>query len=268
MRVRDLMDHFREIGDWVDWTDTNDVVLHGSEDTKVESIAVGWIASEKAARKAADRGANVFVSHEGLYLDHPHAPESMREVLAARCALYDDLGLTVVRCHDTWDRMPVIGIPGAWATWLGFETEDHDAVETDLGDRRAYYEVCLTGGIALERLASRIATRCRELGQSSVFVVGEGMRFVERLAVGTGAITRLHEMMQLEPDAIVMTDDGNNWTRDVLYAEGVDVPLICVAHPTSELPGMMRLAEYLDEQLPDIPVRYQPIDYPRTVSRL
>lgn len=266
MPVRDIMDHFREIGEWVDWKDTNDRVLHGSADTEVEGIAVGWIASERAATEAAERGANVFVSHEGLYLDQPNLPARVTGVLQARTSLYDDLGLTVVRCHDTWDRMPVIGIPGAWATWLGFETEAHDATPTDLGDRRAFYEVCLTGGMALERLALVIAERCRELGQSSVFVVGEGMRFIERLAVGTGAITRLDEMMQLEPDAIVMTDDGNSWTRDVLFAQGVDVPLICVAHPTSELPGMMRLAEYLSEQFPDVPVRYQPIDYPRTVT--
>lgn len=266
MRVSDLMDHCREIGKWVDWSDTNDVVLHGSAETQVEGIAVGWIASQRAATEAAERGANVFVSHEGLYLGRANLPARMAEVLEARCSLYDELGLTVVRCHDTWDRMPEIGMPGAWATWLGFETESHEAIESDLGERRAFYEVCLTGGLALESLAARIAARCRELGQSSVFVVGEGMRFIERLAVGTGAITRLDEMMQLEPNAIVMTDDGNTWTRDILYAQGVDMPLICVAHPTSELPGMMRLAEYLAEQFPEVPVRYQAIEFPRTVS--
>jgi len=266
MLVRDIMDHFREIGTWVNWCDTNDVVLHGSEDTEVEGIAVGWIASDRAAREAADRGANLFVSHEGLYLDHPGTPPVVREVLERRGALYDELGLTVVRCHDTWDRMPRIGIPGAWATWLGFETEPHEAIDTDLGARRAYYEVCLTGGMSVESLALVIAESCRELGQGAVFVAGEGLRFVERLAVGTGAITPLHEMMQLQPDAIVVTDDGNTWTRDVLYAQGVDVPLIWVTHPASELPGMMRLAQYLGEQFPDVPVRYQPIEYPRTVS--
>lgn len=266
MRVSDLMDHFTQIGEWVDWNDTNDRVLHGSAETEIDGIAVGWIASERAVRESAARGANVFVSHEGLYLDHPNLPGPVADVLEARCALYDELGLTVVRCHDTWDRMPGVGIPSAWATWLGFETEAHDATQTDLGARRAFYEVCLTGGMALESLALLVAERCRELGQSAVFVSGEGMRFVERLAVGTGAITPLHEMMQLEPDAIVVTDDGNTWTRDVLYAQGVDVPLIWVTHPISELPGMMRLADYLTEQFPEVPVRYQPIEYPRTVS--
>jgi putative NIF3 family GTP cyclohydrolase 1 type 2 len=266
MLVSEVMDHFREIGEWVDWSDTNDVVLHGSEDAEVSGIAVGWIASERAVREAADRGGDLFVSHEGLYLDHPHVPDRMREVLERRCALYDELGMTVVRCHDTWDRMPEIGIPSAWATWLGFDTESHNAVETDLGARRAYYEVCLTGGMALESVALLVAESCRELGQSNVFAVGEGIRFIDRLVVGTGAITRLDEMMQLEPDAIVVTDDGNSWTRDVLYAQAMDVPLIWVTHPVSELPGMMRLADYLADQFPEVPVRYQRIDYPRTVS--
>jgi len=292
VRVSDIMDHFREIGEWVDWSDTCDEVMCGSEHAEVEAIAVGWIASERATREAVDRGANVFVSHEEIYFRMPSVSERVTEVLEARCAseldpffaeatlpprpatddtstatlLYDELGLTVVRCHDTWDRMPEIGIPSAWATWLGFPIEEHEAVETDLGPRRAYYEVCLTGGIALESLALMVAESCRELGQSAVFVAGEGMRFIERLAVGTGAITPLHEMMQLRPDAIVMTDDGNSWTRDVLFAQGVDVPLIWVTHPVSELPGMMQLAKYLGEQFPDVPVRYQPIEYPRTVS--
>ncbi len=266
MRVSDVMDHFREIGTWVERQKTVDQVLHGSEDEEVQGIAVGWIASERPAREAAERGANLFVSHEGIYLGMPNMPDDVTAVLEARCALYDELGLTVVRCHDTWDRMPQIGIPGAWATWLGFPVEEHEAAGSELGPRRAYYEVCLTGGIALESLALSIAESCRELGQSAVFVAGEGMRFIERLAVGTGAITPLHEMMQLRPDAIVITDDGNTWTRDVLFAQGVDVPLIWVTHPVSELPGMMQLAEYLGEQFPDIPVRYQPIEYPRTVG--
>ncbi len=256
--VGDLMAHFEEIAWWVDWNETNDVIMHGAAEDEVEGIAVGWIASDRAVREAAERGANLFVSHEGLFYPLPGEEESVERTFQERRELLDSLGMSVVRCHDTWDRMPEIGIPDAWATWLGFTTEERET--------KSFYKICLTGGMALDALATVIVGRCAELGQTSALVVGDGSRFVRRMAVGTGAITRLTEMMRLEPDVILATDDGVTWTRDVLYATGMDVPMIVVSHPVSELPGMMRLAEYLGEQFPDVPVRYQPIDYPRTVS--
>ncbi|MGC9319552.1 MAG: Nif3-like dinuclear metal center hexameric protein, partial [Armatimonadota bacterium] len=250
-------------------------VMHGSEEDEVEGIAVGWIASERAVREAEDRGLNLFVSHEGLFYEPPQADTSVEETFQARREMLDELGMTVVRCHDTWDRMPEIGIPDAWATWLGFEVERAEEAEAnqnlaphgyELSSRMAYYRVCLTGGMALDRLAQVVAQRCTELGQSAALVAGDGSRFVHRMVIGTGAITRLTEMMALEPDCILATDDGVNWTRDVLYAQGMDAPLIVVSHPASELPGMMRLADHLAERFPDVPARYVPVEYPRTIA--
>jgi len=265
MRVRDLMAHFREIGTWVDWEISVDRVLHGDAETQVRGIAAAWIASEYVARTAAARGLNLIVSHEGLYWDEPNLPETAFRALKDRCKLYDELGVTVVRCHDVWDRMPEFGIGAAWAQWLGFEIEDQAAIGDELGPKRAYYSVCMTGGMTVGRLAEEIAKRCAPLGQSAVFLAGDSARAVERLAVGTGAFTPLHEMMQLEPDAMLVTDDGNRWTRDCLCAEGLGVPLIWVTHPVSELPGMIRMVEYLAERFPRVRTEYVPVEFPRTV---
>ena len=96
-------------------------------------------------------------------------------------------------------------------------------------------------------------------------VVGDLDKTVHRMAVGTGAITRLPEMHDLGADVILATDDGNSWTRDGLWSLGMDVPVIFVAHGVSEIPGMMAMVEYLRGQFPDVPATHIAPEYPWTV---
>jgi putative NIF3 family GTP cyclohydrolase 1 type 2 len=88
---------------------------------------------------------------------------------------------------------------------------------------------------------------------------------VTRVAIGTGAITPLFSYLRdyaactdHRIDLAICTDDGFTYWQHGAYALDVGLPVIVVNHATSEEPGMMRLAEHLQAQFPDVPVHFIP----------
>ncbi len=252
MRAKDIREHFQSVGQWVDWTHTCDQFLHGDPEMEVEGMATAWIATESAVRTAAAKGLNLFITHEQFDLQRYREDPLGREVVEAKHDLLDELGITVLRCHDTWDRMPEVGIPDAWAAHLGFDTEPRPV--------ESFYRLCLLGQCTVEDAARKVLERVRELGQDTVLMFGEPEREVSRMAVGTGAITHLPSMQRLDADLLLATDDGINTEAALLWALERDVPVLIVNHATAEKPGMKAMAGYLREQFPELPAEF--IDNP------
>ena len=161
-----------------------------------------------------------------------------------------------MRCHDTWDRMPEVAIPDAWARFLGFPTEPRPV--------ESFYRICLVSG-TVEDVAHSVLGKVRPLGQEVVHIVGDRETTVHRMAVGTGAITRLPEMFKLGADILLVTDDGISTTGAGLWSLDLGVPMLIVNHATAELPGMMSLAGYIERHFPGIPVKYLPGEFPCSV---
>jgi len=260
MRARDVLEHFRSVGTWVNWQRTCDQFLHGDPDTEVRGIATTWIPSRHVVEQAAAGGANLLVTHEQFDLPFRSGEAAVEEQVRRKRELLDELGLVVLRCHDTWDRMPEVGIPDAWASHLGFPSEPRPT--------ESFYKVCLLGQATVEEAARRVLERVRELGQDTVLIFGERGKSVSRMAVGTGAITHVVAMRALDADLLLVTDDGvNSWTG-VLWALDLDLPMLVVNHCTAEKPGMMAMAGYLRRQFPGTPVEFvDNPEYPYTSVR-
>jgi len=256
MKASEILAHFQSVGHWVNWEKTVDRFLHGDADAEVHGIATAWIATDKAIREAADRGLNLFVTHEPAFMDGYRGQQSADEAADRKSELLDSLGVTVLRCHDTWDRMPEVGIPDAWAAWLGFETEERPV--------ESFYKICLLGDVTVEEAARRVAERVAELGQDTVLIFGDRAKRVGRMAVGTGAITHLPTMLELGADLLLATDDGMNFWDGGLWAADLDVPLLIVNHSTAEKPGMMAMVDYLKGIFPGVPVEYVDVEFPYT----
>ena len=67
MKAREVMEHFREVGKWVNWKKTCDQFLHGDPDMEVKGIATAWISTNAALREAAACGLNLFITHEPAF---------------------------------------------------------------------------------------------------------------------------------------------------------------------------------------------------------
>lgn len=254
MRAREVRDHFQSVGKWVDWGRTCDQFLHGDPDAEVRGIVTAWIPTNEAIEEASRRGANLFVTHEPAFCAGYGETPSGQRVAHAKVSLLDRLDMVVLRCHDTWDRMPEVGIPDAWAEWLEFPTEPRPV--------ESFYRVCLTDGRSVGEVAEHVRDRLQPLGETGVRVLGNADKHVERMAVGTGAITHLPSMHDLRADVILATDDGINMWTGGLWALDLDVPTIIVNHATAEKPGMMAMARYLGELYPEIPVDYVDVAFP------
>jgi hypothetical protein len=86
-----------------------------------------------------------------------------------------------------------------------------------------------------------------------------------RLAVGTGAITRLPAMHALGADIVLATDDGISTTSAGLWSLDLPVPMLVVNHATAEVPGMQALVGYLRRHFPGVPVAYLDSGFPYPV---
>lgn len=257
MKASDVLAHFRQVGTWVNWEKPNDKFLHGNPEREIHRIAVAWIPTNEAIQKAGDAGCDLFITHELAFYEGYEGLPSVDNEIKKKKGLFDQYGISVLRCHDTWDRMPEFGIPDAWADHLGFPSEDRPV--------ESFYKICLTGEMTVEQLARRVLEKVRPLGQDSVHIFGDKSKKISRLAVGTGAITRLHHMHALGADVVLATDDGMTyWTRGGNWAGDTGLPVLVVNHATSEKPGMQAMAEYLPTVFPDIPVEYFDVAFPYT----
>jgi putative NIF3 family GTP cyclohydrolase 1 type 2 len=240
----------------MDLEHTVDTFKAGNPEAEVRGIAVSWMSYTEALHRALELGCNVFVTHEPTYFDHfDGASERGLDVfdiarVREKRQFIEDHDIIILRCHDLWDQIPEIGIPDAWATWLGLG----QAV-----DGEGYFRVYdVTGRTAID-IAQHVAEHTQALGQEAVQLIGPAEKPVTRLAIGTGAITPfLTFVQQYHADIAICTDDGFVYWRDGAYAVDMQIPVIVVNHTVSEEPGMMNLAAHLRTKFPNVPVHHIP----------
>ncbi len=259
MKAKDFREHCMQVAHWVNWEKTVDQFMAGDPDAEVRGIATTWLATNARMREAASLGLNFVIAHEGAFYPSYKGTPSGDRHHAEKYHLIDELGVTLMRCHDTWDRMPEVGIPDAWGSFLGFPTEPRPV--------ESFYKICLVGHHTVEEVARLVLEKVRPLGQEVVHVVGDPNARVHRMAVGTGAITRLPQMLELGADIVLATDDGISTTGGGLWSLDLGIPMLIVNHATAELPGMMALAGYIKQHFPGIPVKYLPGEFPCPVVK-
>jgi len=249
--ARDIHAHLRSVGTWVDWEGgtTCDGFKHGSPDTAVNGIAVAWQSSLSALRQARDLCCNLFITHEPTFYAHMDDDTSWRltEPAQRKIAFLDREKMVVYRCHDVWDIFPRLGIVDAWSEFLGLGQPVATA---------RYYNLHEVPPTTAWELTHRIALAVSSLGEQAVQILGTKWQMVRRLAVGTGAITDVRKMVELGADVLLTTDDGTTLWRDAAWLEDLGLPMIMVNHRTAEIPGLLRLVEYLQQQFPGVPVHF------------
>ena len=251
MQAKELQRYLRSLNEgWMDLQATVDTFKAGNPKTEVAGIAVAWMSTMAALKKALDLGCNVFITHEPTYYNHHDKNKEIFrfESVRKKRRLIENSGITIIRCHDVWDQYPEIGIPTAWGKLL------------DLGepiDGGGYYYVYDGKGRRAEDVARQIAARTSHLGQPGVQLIGPGDKPVHRIVLGTGAITRFFSFLEdLKADLALCSDDGFTYWRDGAFAIDAGIPVVVVNHPVSEDHGMKLLAGHLTQQFPTVPVHH------------
>lgn len=248
VRAGDIRDYLLKMGPWVKPDDTVDTFKSGGPDVVVKKIGVAWMPYVWAIEQALAEGCNMLVCHEPVYYNHTDKDDMvfLFEVTREKKKLIESSGLVIYRCHDVWDRVEGIGIPSAWAEFLGF---------SKLVNRSTFCHIYEVPEIAAGDLARQVAGKLAAFGQDAVQFIGPADKKVRRVGIGTGAVTPFREMAgRLEADLAICTDDGFTLWSDGTMAIDMGFPVILTNHACSEEPGVRRLAEALARAFPAVPV--------------
>lgn len=253
VKAQQLQSHLQSLaGNWDYPDDTVDTFKEGDPQTEVQGIAVAWMSYNWALKRAVELGCNVFITHEPTYYNHFDNDPGILSLPGVRDKrqFLEDSGLVLIRCHDLWDQITGIGIPDSWGSALGLG----EAIAGDEFSR--VYDV---GGVMAVEVARRVAERTKRFGQPSVQLIGPADKHVNRVSVGTGAITPyLKTVRRFDVDLAICTDDGIEYWRDGAFAIDMGIPLLVVNHPVSEEMGMESLARHLRSRFPQVPVHHIP----------
>lgn len=251
MNAAAVQQYLRDLaGDWVD-KDTVDTFKAGDPSSSVEGIAVAWMSTERALRWGADLGCTLFITHEPTVYTHrdeanPALSDRALEQVRTKQTLVEELGLTVLRCHDLWDRFPDEGVPDSWGAQLLPDAEQ-------IGGG-GFFRVFDCGQYEPARTVA--ATFASRVDQRSVQLLGPAEKPVRRVCIGTGAATPFTEMWdRYDADLYVCSDDGFTYWQDGALAIDAGVPVVVVNHGTSEDRAMQSLAMHLENEF-DVPVHH------------
>lgn len=164
----------------------------------------------------------------------------------------EQAGLVVLRNHDVWDRMPEVGIPWAWARFLGIANPPTD---TGANGYQHRYDI---QPVMLDAFARAMAERTAAIGEPAVQVVGDPGTMVSKIGIGTGCGCRIDVFQQMGCDLAIVCDDGSTYWSNIQRAADEGYPVIRVNHGTSEEPGMRTLTKYINENLPGVAAEYLP----------
>jgi putative NIF3 family GTP cyclohydrolase 1 type 2 len=222
----------------------------GDPEEEVRGIAVGWMSYSWAVKQALELGCNLFITHEPTFYDHLDADMEIFRLpgVAAKRDFIEDSRLIILRCHDLWDLIPDIGIPDSWGHFLGLGKPVQAT---------GYLRTYAIKPQAASQFAASLARRVAPLGQPGIQLLGPGEARISSVALGTGAITPVIDiLMGLDVDAVIATDDGIDYWREGAVAIDLGIPIFVVNHPVSELAGVEALANHLHATFPDIPVHH------------
>lgn len=233
---------------------TVDRLEPGAPESEVQGIVTAFSASQYIIEQAALLGANLIITHEGVFYSHQDNREGLENdpVYRQKSALIASTGVGIYRFHDYVHRYTPDGIMEGLLRELEWEPYveqllPHVSILSlpamKVSEIAGYLKQQLH--IPYVRAAGNLSAACSRVG------VMVGYR-------GSGATTiPLFEQDSLD---LIIAGEGPEWEtpeyiRDAVR-QGRNKALIMLGHAESEAPGMKLLAQRLALQFPDVPVHY------------
>lgn len=223
-------------------------------DTEVQGIVTAFAASQYVVEQAAVLGANLLITHEGVFYSHQGNGSGLKQdsVYQQKSELISQSGISIYRFHDAIHRYTPDGIMEGLLHELEWEpyAERHSPEvsiltipEVTVSEVAAYVKQKLN--IPYVRAAGNLSATCSRVG------VLVGFR-------GNGStVIPMYEQELLD---LVIAGEGFEWEvpeyiRDA-GQQGRNRALLMLGHAESEAPGMKLLASRLARQFPQVPVHY------------
>ncbi|SDY92397.1 Putative GTP cyclohydrolase 1 type 2, NIF3 family [Evansella caseinilytica] len=232
---------------------TVDTLKCGNPQMKVTGITVTFMPTYAAIEKTIELGANLLITHEGLFYSHWDAYElDEKQVYNEKRRLLHESGIAVYRFHDYWHRYKPDGIMQGLVEaleWNAYVEKHHSAAtvlnlpETNLEEISRHVKQQLE--IDFVRVTGDLAMPCTRIGLLAGYRGGSSLSIP------------LFEKENLD---VIIYGEGPEWetpeyVKDSI-SQGRKRAIIILGHGESEEPGMKFLAERMVEMFPQLPVHY------------
>ena len=231
---------------------TVDTIKLGDPSQPLHGVAVTFLASIEVIEQAVRLGANLLITHEPTFYNHLDETEWLdgNPVYAAKRRLADEAGLVIWRFHDTLHSLrpdPTVTGMAHELGWETYATPDEPFV-------------CrLPAASSLRGVAQHVK---KHLGAANLRVVGDLDGPCQTAGLLPGAPGARWQVSALSAPGVdvLITGEIAEWetsefARDALHLK-LGKGLIITGHAASEEPGMRRMAPWLEQRLPGVPVTF------------
>ncbi len=241
-------DELLEIGTFDDYG-PNGLQVPGAAEVSV--VATGVSANLATLAGAADAGAQLILTHHGLFWEF--LPRPLSAQMAARLRLLLERGISLAGYHLPLDAHPAAGNNALLCRALGFEPAEPFG---EARGRAIGFAGRSDSGVAAEALVARVT---KTLGREPL-VQGDGPDVIRSVGVVTGAgAGTIHEAVRRDLDALVTGEPAEHAMADA--REG-GLHFIAAGHYATETLGIRRLGELVAERFR---LRHEFIDVPNPV---
>lgn len=232
--------------------DTVDTIKIGDPTQPLAGIVTTFLATAEVIEQAGRLGANLIITHEPIFYNHRDETGWLADkpVYAAKRRLLEELDLVIWRFHDLLHMLKPDPTVAGLIHELGWEA-------CALPDQ----PLCRIPPATLQQLAEAVKAR---LGLAQVRVVGDLDMLCRGVAIWPGCPGRNYQIAALAQEEVdvLLTGEISEWetseyVRDAT-ALGRRKGLIVLGHAASEEPGMRRVTPWLQERLPNVPIRFVP----------
>ncbi|MFZ6029495.1 MAG: Nif3-like dinuclear metal center hexameric protein [Chloroflexota bacterium] len=236
-------------------SDTVDTLKAGDPSAEVTGIVTTFLASQAVLQKAVDLRANLIITHEPTFYNHPDRVDWLAgdPVYQAKYRFIAEHHLNIWRFHDnlhTCRPDPTFAGITAALGWGAYETQP------------AQYRL---PPVTLHELAQALKTG---LGASTLRVIGSPDLICRSAAVLVGAWGGINQMSlwrETDVDVLIVGETPEwetvEYARDAVL-QGRAKALIVTGHANSEEPGMKWLVGWLRPMFPGLPVQHVPVGDP------
>lgn len=250
MKIKEVIALLEKEGTWVKWNrKTRDHVLFGDDNQEIKRIGVCWVATMQVIEEAMKEDIHFIITHENPFYTTGTALESsLFDSIIRKQKLLSKANICVYRSHDVWDSIQSYGVSDMWAKRLGFSFEPR-VIDS-------YYQYANIPVMSGKQLAKHVANRIKQDGEEGVYLFGNENKKIKRIAIGTGAGTNLFDMLEYNPDAVIVSDDGITNYTEVQYAIDNHIVMIVVNHAGCEICGIKEMVNFFHDKCLKLDVKY------------
>jgi putative NIF3 family GTP cyclohydrolase 1 type 2 len=229
---------------------TVDTIKSGSPNQQVSGIVSCMFATVKIIEVAASLGANFIIAHEPSFYNHTDDKNWVPDnnVLKQKLELLNKYKIAIWRFHDYWHTYRPDGIRYGvlkMADWLNLDP-----------DAKPVFQIPPT---KLRELVSHLK---ESLGISHIKVLGDLDQTCTKIALMPGAAGGQAQISLVEkenPDTLIV-GEVHEWETAEYFRDAIQLgqkkSLVILGHSVSEEPGMVWLADWLQQRVDGIKVTH------------